>query len=388
MSYKMSAYGNYIIVVALVTTIPASCVSSNKNTFANQFYKQMSTFYGNKNLVCSPVGLKIAMAIMHAGSAGNTGDEIRKSMNFGEQSPNLETLKNEIEFLRTPGLRMTIKLFVNKNVTVKKTFEDDVNNISSAVGVGKVPFSEDRRGSAEAINNWTSSSTDKKIKEIVKQDDITSGTRLIIANAAHFLSKWKYAFDKKKTIFGYFTNLHNANTKVRYMTDTFLANYSQIVKLRAKILQLPFEDDAFQMIILLPQTNADLKFVEGEVSKMDMSEIVGLLQPTVIEVRLPVFKLVSLVNPRRPLQNLGIKQLFTPGADLRNISDSGIYVDKIIQKVSIEINENGNQTSPLNEKYKKNATLPRFYANTPFMFAIVDQTTTPLFCGKYTGENN
>jgi serine protease inhibitor len=81
---------------------------------------------------------------------------------------------------------------------------------------------------------------------------------------------------------------------------------------------------------------------------------------------------------------MGINDVFDTYANLSKISTSSeIFLSRLIHKAKIEVNEEGTLAVAVTAGLISNkASPPRFLANRPFMYFIVDKMTNlVLFCG-------
>lgn len=86
---------------------------------------------------------------------------------------------------------------------------------------------------------------------------------------------------------------------------------------------------------------------------------------------------------------LGISDIFNEqSANLQGIA-AGLYLSGMIHKSKIQVDEKGTVASAVTGGiFANKATPPRFYANRPFAYLIVDKTTKlVLFTGLYQDPN-
>lgn len=82
---------------------------------------------------------------------------------------------------------------------------------------------------------------------------------------------------------------------------------------------------------------------------------------------------------------IGIKEVFDQNrADLSGIN-SQYFVSSMIHKTKISVDEKGTTAAAVTTSiFANKATPPKFHANKPFLFFIVDKVTKLiLFCGQY-----
>jgi len=82
------------------------------------------------------------------------------------------------------------------------------------------------------------------------------------------------------------------------------------------------------------------------------------------------------------LQDMGIHDAFED-ADFGGISDSGLFIDKVIHKAFVEINEEGTEAAAATEFAMLQSGPVEFRADHPFMFVIQEKETGQiLFIGR------
>lgn len=83
---------------------------------------------------------------------------------------------------------------------------------------------------------------------------------------------------------------------------------------------------------------------------------------------------------------MGIKDIFDQSrADLSNINNR-YFVSSMIHKTKISVDERGTTAAAVTTSiFANKATPPKFHANKPFLYFIVDKVTKLiLFSGQYT----
>jgi serpin B len=109
------------------------------------------------------------------------------------------------------------------------------------------------------------------------------------------------------------------------------------------------------------------------------------LREIVIEVTIPKFKVEAEYKLIEPLQKLGMKQVFSPEADLSGIGGKrDLSVSKVIHKAVVEVNEEGSEAAAATAIVVTNSSIPNdFRADHPFMFFIRDNRNgMNLFVGQ------
>lgn len=104
-----------------------------------------------------------------------------------------------------------------------------------------------------------------------------------------------------------------------------------------------------------------------------------------VEVHIPRFSVQSDLSLAYFLEELGMIDLFDQQrARLDEISTNPTFLSQVIHKVEIRVNEEGTYAAATTAGvFSNKATPPRFYANRPFLYLIVEkQSNTVLFLGQ------
>lgn len=170
-------------------------------------------------------------------------------------------------------------------------------------------------------------------------------------------------------------------------------SYTGIKELDSLVLELPYGDqDRISMIILLPRKGVLLTTVLDKLSSFGISRVVTELrraddefEEDQVEVFLPRFSITADFTLNVILEQMGLTDIFNAKkANLTKISEHPIYLSRIIHKATIDVNEVGTvATAATGAIFANKAISPRFHANRPFAFLIVEKNTnTLLFCGQ------
>lgn len=181
------------------------------------------------------------------------------------------------------------------------------------------------------------------------------------------------------------------NVNMMFQSGSFL--YSGIRELAASALELPYGDDErMSMIILLPENGTLLTTMLEKLSSLGIEGLLTQLkegsegyEDDVLEVLLPRFSITADFTLNVILEQMGLIDIFdVTKANLSKISRHPTYLSRIIHKAQIDVNEVGTVASAVTAATLMNkSSPPRFYANHPFAFLIIDKNTnTLLFCGQ------
>lgn len=170
-------------------------------------------------------------------------------------------------------------------------------------------------------------------------------------------------------------------------------SYTGIKELDSLVLELPYGDqERISMIILLPRKGVRLTSVLDKLSSFGIGRVITELrraddefEEDQVEVFLPRFSITADFTLNVILEQMGLTDIFNvKKSNLTKISKHPIYLSRIIHKATIDVNEVGTVASAATGAiFANKAISPRFHANRPFAFLIVEKNTnTLLFCGQ------
>lgn len=169
--------------------------------------------------------------------------------------------------------------------------------------------------------------------------------------------------------------------------------YTAIKEIDSYILELPYgAENRLSMILILPRKGAILSTVLDKLALYGISNIITELRHAEaefdddgIEVLIPRFSITAEFNLNPVLKQMGLMDIFDSNrADLSNLSKQPIYLSQFLQKSVIKVDEVGTvATAASAAVFTYTALPPRFHANRPFAFLIVERiSNTLLFCGQ------
>lgn len=181
------------------------------------------------------------------------------------------------------------------------------------------------------------------------------------------------------------------NVNMMFQRGSF--SYTGIKELDSLVLELPYGDqDRLSMILLLPRKGVMLTTVLNKLSWFGIGRVMTELRRAdaeydedPIEVFVPRFSITADFTLNVILEQMGLTDIFNvKKANLSRISKHPIYLSRVIHKTQIDVNEVGTVASAATGAvFANKAISPRFHANRPFAFLIIERiTNTLLFCGQ------
>ncbi|XP_063238878.1 leukocyte elastase inhibitor-like [Bacillus rossius redtenbacheri] len=340
------------------------------------------------NLVASPLSLHAALGFLSQGSKGSTKQQILKAAYLPGDD---EVTRAGFRTLLTPmrsNANYTLNLgdaaFVEKTFSLEKSFQE-VARSSFRADTESLDFASDTTGAIAAINQWVEENTAGKIRNLVSSSDVSSGTKVVLANTLYFKGTWEKGFNSSLTKKQAFRVDSETSVQTDMMTTTDGFSFAVNKDLGAKVLALDYKGKEARMLIVLPNKVDGLAELESSISSLD--KIKAGLFPESVEVTLPKFNIEQELNYNSVLQELGITTLFTSEADLTGISETGeLSVSEVKQKASIEVSEDGTVAAAATEVDMPGAVLTHeFKADHGFLYVLEHvPSSSVLMYGRYT----
>eukprot|EP01111_Echinosteliopsis_oligospora_P003698 TRINITY_DN1578_c1_g2_i1.p1 TRINITY_DN1578_c1_g2~~TRINITY_DN1578_c1_g2_i1.p1 ORF type:complete len:200 (+),score=64.44 TRINITY_DN1578_c1_g2_i1:51-602(+) len=117
---------------------------------------------------------------------------------------------------------------------------------------------------------------------------------------------------------------------------------------KATIIELPYDEDDFSMLIVLPNNNSQLAW-EQVISREHIASLdkLGKIQPEEIILHLPKFKLAWKAELTEYMKEMGVKLAFTPQADFSKMINEKeqLYISAVVHQAVVAVDEAGTEAS-------------------------------------------
>ena len=382
----------------IVLTEAQQVFVNDNNRFTLNFLKAANeTDQSGKSFIYSPLSITYALGMVNDAAVGKTEEEIEQTLGFlqgGSKAVN-EFCKNLIDNLPKVDNKVTLNfanaLFLNKQYTLKKQFEEDLKDYYDAKAE-VLDFSASQQ-SAAVINKWCNDKTKGMIPEIIEATAPNAVSYLL--NAIYFKADWASKFDEKNTKEEDFASL-NGNLTLPLMHQKVLIRYHK--------------DDVYSSI-KMPYGNGSWKTTDDVIKLVNQYASEGrdfcgtdTYSPYEVDLKLPRFETSSDTDDldgklNQLMQKLGINRAFD--IDLSQIpnmcENENLFIGTMRQKAKIKVSEEGSEaaavtiagmlTSAIGPSDPPEYPKAIFHANKPFVYVIREASTgIILFVGKFTGK--
>ncbi|BBM86945.1 serpin family protein [Candidatus Uabimicrobium amorphum] len=361
---------------------------TGNNTFAWELYKKLTT--EQKNVFFSPYSISTALAMTYAGAAGNTAQQMQKTLHFPSTNPH-PSFSALID--ATQPTNALYKLYVANALWGQKDYDflpEFLQTTGKNYGAGlfEVDFKKETEQARNTINHWVEHNTQQKIKELLKQGTIKDKTRLVLTNAIYFKGDWLHPFDANDTYDQTFHLNKSENVQVATMSQNERAflHYQQP---DFQAVSLPYKGEEVEMIIFLPTEIDGIQTIEAQLTAEKVASVRGKMERKSMMLALPKFKAESEFELGEVLEQLGMQDAFTEGvADFSEMTtEERLFISKVVHQAVVNVDEKGTEAAAatgvvMNAESAVMVDV-RFIVNRPFAFVISNaKTGSVLFAGR------
>uniref|UniRef100_A0A480VZ20 Plasminogen activator inhibitor 1 n=1 Tax=Sus scrofa TaxID=9823 RepID=A0A480VZ20_PIG len=296
--------------------------------FGVKVFRQVVQASKDRNVVFSPYGVASVLAMLQLTTAGDTQQQIQEAMQFKiEEKGMAPALRQLYKELMGPWNKDEIStadaIFVQRDLKLVQGFMPYFFRLFRTT-VKQVDFSEMDRARF-IINDWVKRHTKGMINDLLGQGAVDQLTRLVLVNALYFNGQWKTPFPEKSTHHRLFHKSDGSTVSVPMMAQTNKFNYTEFSTPDGHyydILELPYHGNTLSMFIAAPyEKEVPLSALTSILDAQLISQWKGNMTRLTRLLVLPKFSLESEVDLRRPLENLGMTDMFRPNqADFSSLS--------------------------------------------------------------------
>jgi serpin B len=359
-------------------------------TLLSKLYDQDS--YSNASI--SGTSAYIALCMLANGAKSPCLDEMMTAMGLdGQDIKNVNQYASK--FLHKKyGDEISIvssnSIWLGKDAMVVEDFANTMKTqyLSSAE---KIDFSDEK--SAQTINAWVDKSTNGKIKELVKYDEIKD-MLLMLINAIYLKAPWTNTFDPQAIMDKEFTNILGQKKNIKMMSKNGIFKFHKGDGF--DIARLPYgKNEDLALYIVLPESVDGLislsKFFDRKYFELELAKI----KETELSLQLPKIKIEFEADLIPTLKGMGMNAIFDPTiSDLSDMvaNPQNAYVSMIKHKTYVNIDEDGTEAAAVTGigmvgSAAPDETKPReFIVDHPFMTIIRDESTGEVIFSAFVAN--
>ncbi|KAK8762410.1 hypothetical protein V5799_026320 [Amblyomma americanum] len=350
--------------------------------FAVKLHKQLvSQSDRRENILYSPLSISAALSMMLAGARGKTATELRAVLRSQDSCifyRHFDGLFSN-DASATDGVKVhsANRIYCDQAFPVLHSYRSLLWDTYGAA-IESVDFREDFENVRQRINSWIENVTESKIKGYLCPESLDALTTMILVSAVHIKGFWECQFSPTKTISSCFFGS-------KAIREAFMMNQMGQYKtascddLNVRAVEIPYRGGKSTMVVILPNERNGLFALEKRLTAPKLGHLLkNLCYRGDVFLYLPKFKLEQAVDFKVTLQGIGIKDLFTPEADLSDISEAAnLFPTGLFHKVVLEVNEDGKEVHPayaVTMMFKQATLLNlncQFVVDRPFMFLVL-----------------
>ncbi len=337
-------------------------------------------------VMVSPLSVYHAIAMAGNGAAGTTRAEIEKALGIEIEELNKYLLRYMYRLKSTDSAKLSIANSIwFKNDNKLKVEEDFLQTNADYYGAEIYKTDFDNK-TVKDINGWVESNTNGMIDEIISK--IEEEELMYLVNAVAFEGEWDFQYNKENVEAGEFVNVHGESENVQYMyrcLDSYIKDDNALGFIRRYRGQYAF-------VALLPNEGLTVEEYLETLTPEGWLKLVDTEYPAAkVHTKLPKFKSENTFDIKAVLENMGMTEIFSSGADFSEMCTYGgeFYIGEVYQKTCIEVDEKGTRAAAATGMIAVSISagpyseeIVEIYLERPFVYAIVDmQTNLPLFIG-------
>jgi len=340
-------------------------IVEGNNVFATDLYRLLAT-ETEKNLFFGPNSIHTALGMTYLGARSDTAKEIGEVLclglgreqvgpAFGELIHALNTVQMVQEWenvgkecrqkeVSAYELSVANALWAAKNYPFRKSYVAEVRKHFEAA-IKTLDFRGHPEPCRQTINSWVEDKTNQKIKELLSPAHINNETRLVLTNAAYFMSNWAVTFSKRATRDLPFTLIDGRKMDCPQMFQRAHLSYLETNDFQG--ISLPYKGNTMEMILFLPKKIAGLQALENKLSTSNLNMWMDQFKHQEVQVTLPRFRFSYGNCMRSSLRRMGMKKAFSAGkADFSGMTNTKeLVISDVIHKAFVAVDEEGTEAA-------------------------------------------
>ncbi|NP_001037530.1 antichymotrypsin-1 precursor [Bombyx mori] len=304
--------------------------------------KESYNLADDKNVIASPLGVMLLLSLYESGAGAQSKEEIREILGGGEAQESSHTyglLNQRYAEFDPKFLTVAIKIYVSDQYKLADAFSRTANLFRSEVD--NINFSAPKNA-ADIINRWADEQTQGHIKTPVSEDKIDPATAVAMFNVIFFQGHWHVPFNASETEE---KDFHvDEKTIIKKPTMRLLQSlfYTENEELGAKMIELPYKEPGFRMVVVLPDKIDGLPAVLEKAAEKGLLEDVFNLSPAGrdIELEIPKFEIRSGLDLNTILPKVGVSKIFQEPAPAI-VKNDQVVVSRAFQEAFVKVDEEG-----------------------------------------------
>ena len=372
--------------------------SDSVNNFCLKLYAELTQDSREYNVFFSPASIGIALAMIYAGTRGNTAKEIEQLLNW-DAPANVHEMMEKLQesILSSSGVELHLanRMWAQQGFATLTQYADLLKS-RYQVEMGTADFERKSEAARKCINQWVEEKTNAKIRDILDSGAVRPDTKVVLVNAVYFKGLWEEEFSKEHSRDWDFKISTSDTCKVTLMNKTARFMYAKCEELACQVVKLKYKQSDLAMVIFLPDEVDGLPDLVNKLDVVQLKRCTTMLSNMKVRVSIPKFTADCKFGLNHVLGKLGVSSLFSSqDADLSGVTgNKGLYITEAIHQAFVDVNEQGTEAAAATAMVMAPTCIPvmpppHFLADHPFLFVIQHgQSNLILFAGKIAKPEN
>lgn len=326
---------------------------------------------GNENRFVSPVSLAYALSLAAAGAAGETREALLAALD----AEDADAVCAMNDALAAAGLKWANAIFARHDLPVRPEY---ARALADRFAAEAFPLD-----AAEDVNAWVADKTGGLIERLLERP-LDDQTRLVLVNAIAMDAAWLSPFPPENTCEDDF-HAPGGDVKAQFMHQKLRARYAEIDG--TQVIRLGYIDretympTGLSMFVALPPEGGVPALLDA-LAERGLAAVESAGEAQEVLLTLPKLDIDVGGSLAQPLKALGLELAFTDAADFSGISEEGLEISDVLQKVRVQMDEDGTRAAAATAvMMKDNAVMlspekpVEMNVNRPFVLLIAEETT-------------
>ncbi|KAL2079681.1 hypothetical protein ACEWY4_025425 [Coilia grayii] len=387
-----------LVLVVLVALCGSGLCNllEQQTDFGLRVFSEAARSSPDSNLALSPYGVSSVLGMAQLGAYGNTLKTLTTHMGYSFQDRGIHRQQRLLhrDLASEEGVELASGVMVDRKLLLEKSFRRGLAKAFQAMP-NQLDFSQPETA-RKIINSWVSDHTAGMIPQFLPSGAFGDQTRLVLLNAMHFHGLWKMPFDPKMTQQMLFHGANGSTVSVPMMRITNKFNYADFVTpegVEYDVIEVPYEGESLSMLLVSTfEPDKPLSALRGELRSHRLKEWRQEMRKVNRQLALPRFSIDTELDLKSTLSRLGLGDIFSQTkADFSRITtDEPLCVSKVLQRVKLEVNEEGTKGSAATAAIIfSRMAVEEITLDHPFLFLIQHKPTgAVLFMGQVNQPQN
>ena len=348
-----------------------------------------------ESILLSPMGMTYALGLISNGAGGKTKKQIYKVLGCDDtKAANLNEFCRKI-LTEAPKLDKLTQMEINNDFFSQKGYtpKSAFAKIAEAyyhTDLNSLDFGSEE--SVDEINQKISQRSNGMLPKVLDKSNLDPMMGFVLTNTIYFKGIWTDKFPKALTRDEVFKDENGKEKTMPMMNQEHNFYYSENDLCQA--LSLPYSNEAYQMIVLLPKEGKTVSEVVQSLTADGWQRMGAQMRKVLVDVKLPRFESSSDVELTSVMSALGMSDAFQRNrADFSNLFELKSHIGMISQVGRIKVDETGTEATIAEVLQGRIVGLDivppdsvKFYATHPFLYVIREVSTGAIFfIGQYMG---